>query len=312
MNIEFSSTIFMYVIHYSLAHNAKIDSHKDNVQLERKIELFDADANLLHEQFKDAGIAPEDLMQIANQHGVTKFFVPGSTLKSSDEVLKLKTLYPGAVMVSCGVHPYHAAADIFSDSSYQVLEEMIRNPDCSAVGECGLDYSEGFPDGLTQKAWFRAHLEIACRLQKPLFMHSRAAKVDFADMLHEFGFSSQRSPPVPGLVHCFTEECDELSAYLDMGLYIGLTGFVINNPVKLQQYAKLVPLDRLLVETDAPYLGFPGCRESETKKRSAKYPNVPASLPKVVSAIAEAKGVSFSVVAEATTRNALRLFRIAK
>mmetsp|Transcript_11658 Transcript_11658/g.11690 ORF Transcript_11658/g.11690 Transcript_11658/m.11690 type:complete len:98 (+) Transcript_11658:762-1055(+) len=97
-----------------------------------------------------------------------------------------------------------------------------------------------------------------------------------------------------------------------MGFYIGLTGYIINNPTKLQEYMRFIPLERLLVETDAPYMGFTGCRLTENKKKNARYPNVPAALPKVVTAISAVTGHSVSSIAQYTTRNALKLFRITR
>ena len=136
-------------------------------------------------------------------------------------------------------------------------------------------------------------------------------KNDFISILNEFNFHEGKEPPVPGIVHCFTETVEELQIYLNMGFYIGLTGYIINNPIKLKEYTQIIPLNKLLVETDAPYMGFPGCRAFEISKKNSKYPNVPSSLPKVVQAIADVIGLPYNTVVQQTTSNALKLFRIA-
>eukprot|EP01041_Mallomonas_annulata_P001498 gene1498-2891_t len=315
MNLEFKNAVLVFAIHSvfcdggnptNLAVDFPKSSNSDDVQ---EAILFDADANLLHSEFSENGITPDDLIKTAVANGITRFLVPGSSIQSSEEALSLAKRN-SHVLATAGIHPYHTAEDLLSEQTSNLLENMIQNELCICVGECGLDYSEGFPDKSFQKDWFRTHLRFACQYQKPLFLHSRNANYDFKNILNEFGFEEGKEPPVPGIVHCFTENCDELKRYLNMGFHIGLTGYVINNPSKLQEYSKIIPLDKLLIETDAPYMGFAGCRATEMKKKTAKYPNVPASLPKIATAIADVYSVPYSTFVQMTTRNALRLFRI--
>ena len=113
-------------------------------------------------------------------------------------------------------------------------------------------------------------------------------------------------------MHCFTGEIDELKQYVDMGLFIGLTGFILNKgQSQLSEWLRIIPDDRLVIETDAPYLGWKGCRvATEVKKKTSKFPNVPAALTTICEAVAEAKRVSYEDVATTTTANALRFFNI--
>lgn len=152
-------------------------------------------------------------------------------------------------------------------------------------------------------------LELCLEIKKPLFLHVRDAHADFMEILAEFGFSAGKPIPVDGLVHCFTGTNEELCQYVTLGFYIGLTGSIMNKTTEeLRELLELIPQDRLVVETDAPYMGFTGCRALEKNRKTRKYPNVPSALPKIVSRVAEALEMSYDEVASLTTRNALRFF----
>jgi TatD DNase family protein len=134
--------------------------------------------------------------------------------------------------------------------------------------------------------------------------------VDLSSSLKEYIMQGNRHNCV---VHCFTGSLDELQCYVDMGCFIGLTGHIFTLPVDtLQDMLQIIPLDKLVIETDAPYMGFKGCRESEDKARSRKYPNVPAALPKIAEYIAEVMDTSFDVICAETTKNGMSFFHSVK
>ncbi len=174
-----------------------------------------------------------------------------------------------------------------------------------AVGECGLDLSDGFPDISYQLPWFKQQLEMACALQKPLFLHERAA--------HELFISEiqKHDNLPPAVVHCFTGTSDELDTYLKMGFYIGVTGYICKQKhgQHLRSILPRIPLDRLLIETDAPYMGFPKCRKGHSNPKK-QYPNVPTSLAMVVETIAKCLQLPMAQVANKTTLNARRFLRL--
>jgi TatD DNase family protein len=265
------------------------------------------------------------------------FVVPGSTLADSAEALALTLgseeagLRRGSVIATAGVHPYNAAAPEHAHpQGVSLLRELISSnrTACRAVGECGLDYSEGFPASELQLPWFRSQVALALELNLPLFLHVRNAREDFTAVLREAGFPEQGPPPVPCVVHCFTGEADELRQYVEMGFHIGLTGYATNLPsvappaegqsaepaedpfATLRHWLSIIPQDRLVIETDAPYLGFKGCRSTEKKKRGSKYPNVPAALKTICEIVATVGGREYEEVASSTAANSLRFFSV--
>jgi TatD DNase family protein len=223
--------------------------------------------------------------------------------------MKWQQLFPTA-----GVHPYNAHANPTAEE-LELLREMLAREDVRAAGECGLDYSPGFPDAETQREWFKAQLALACVLRKPLFLHERLAFDDFSALLEDARAAADGYLP-PAVVHCFTGTERELDEYVRQGFYIGVTGFLCKrmHGAALREMVKRVPLDRLVVETDAPYMGFPGCRALEPgdarKNKKQQYPNVPSALPRVVAVVAEALGVSPQRVGELTRANARRFLRL--
>eukprot|EP00038_Savillea_parva_P013350 m.210378 g.210378 ORF g.210378 m.210378 type:complete len:200 (+) comp24983_c0_seq1:12-611(+) len=186
---------------------------------------------------------------------------------------------------------------------------LARRPECVAVGECGLDNADGFPLLDQQMPWFVTQLDVACELQKPVFLHERLA---FQTVSDELKSRKDKLPPV--LVHCFTGTGDELQWYLDAGCYVGFTGFLLNTKraaalrASIQSGQVSIPLDRVVVETDAPYMGFKKCRAIEPINPKKTSPNVPSALPRVLAEVASLMHVSVDDLGAATTANARRLF----
>ncbi len=196
------------------------------------------------------------------------------------------------------MHPHHAKT--FDLQVRAELGALLRQPHVVAVGECGLDYFRNLSPPDAQRATFIAQLEIAAAAGKPVFLHQRDAHGDFAAILRDF-----RAVLTGGVAHCFTGGRAELEDYVALDLHIGVTGWVSDERrgQSLREAVPHIPADRLMVETDAPYL-----LPRDLDPRPASRRNEPCYLPHVVRAVAHLRGESFNTVAAATRRNAVRFF----
>lgn len=257
--------------------------------------LFDIGANLTHAAFRadlDAVLAR------ALEAGVSTMSVTGTTLAESRAACALADAHPGLLWATAGVHPHHARE--CDEKTIPALRELAMRPRVVALGECGLDFNRNYSPHPDQEKWFVAQLELACELAKPLFVHSRDAHPRLAGMLRTY---RDRVPRV--VAHCFTGARDELRAYLDLDLYIGITGWICDEHrgAHLLELVREIPPARLLVETDAPYLTPRDLRPQPKARR-----NEPAFLPHIVRAIARALGRPAGEVASETARNARTFF----
>eukprot|EP01038_Epipyxis_sp_PR26KG_P010728 gene10728-14410_t len=277
--------------------------------------LIDFDANMLSSEFENDW---NGIISRAISMNVKVLVVPGTHLDDSMQLitgcLQARTSVVGCqFIVTCGVHPYNAAKDSIEAVSTR-LNEMLMNDSCLGVGECGLDYSigKGFPSIDIQLDCFRCQLDLAIRHQKPLFLHTRCARSDFLDCLIKAGFSFDNPPPVKAAVHCFTGNEDELDELLAIGIaYIGLTGTILSlDKEVLRRQLHRITLSRLVIETDAPYLGFKGCRSNEIHNRKQRWPNVPSAVSLVASYVSEVTGWSLPTVIHHTSSNVLTFFGI--
>ncbi|CAM9554872.1 unnamed protein product [Hapterophycus canaliculatus] len=186
------------------------------------------------------------------------------------------------------------------------IAKLAADEEVRCIGECGLDFSEGFPSPVLQLPWFERQVQLACELKKPLFLHEREAFVDFLKVLRRYDVL-HGLPPC--LVHCFTGSEEELAAYLDMGFFVSVAGGICREKsgAVLREAVKRIPLNRLMVETDAPYLGFTGCRKGHSKPKKQN-PNVPSALPSVVRVVAECMALPYEEVARATLQNSRDFF----
>lgn len=259
--------------------------------------LIDIGANLTHDSFDDDR---DELLQRASDAGVTKMIVTGSSNQGSIDAVALARTEPGRLYATAGVHPHHAAD--FDESSIKLITELADDEAVVAVGECGLDYFRNFSPRSDQLRAFQAQLEIAAATALPVFLHQRDAHDDFVEVLE---------PMLPKLsravAHCFTGEGESLREYLAMGLWIGITGWICDERrgAHLHDVVSIIPDDRLLIETDAPYL-LPRTIQPKPKSRR----NEPAYLTEVLRVVAEARGQSVEHVANITTGNALRFFNL--
>lgn len=261
-------------------------------------DLIDIGANLTHDSF-DAD--REAVLARAAAAGVARIIVTGTTVTSSVQAAALCEAHPERLFATAGVHPHHAAE--FDAHTANALKSLLENPKVVAVGECGLDYFRDYSPRDAQRAAFAAQLELAAEVRKPVFLHQRDSHDDFVAILEP-----ARADLVGGVAHCFTGGPRELEAYLDLGLYIGVTGWVCDERrgAELRSAVPLIPLDRLLIETDAPYL-LP--RDLAVKPQSRR--NEPHYLTHVLERVAELLGQPAADVARATTANAERLFGLA-
>ncbi|MBE1444686.1 TatD family hydrolase [Paenibacillus sp. OAS669] len=256
--------------------------------------MIDIGVNLLHRSFQEDR---EQVVERAAQAGVSPLIITGTSLRSSQQAASYAVRFPGQLYTTAGVHPHDAKS--CSESTLRDLKKLAALPHVVAIGECGLDYNRDFSPRDVQKRWFEEQAALACELQMPLFLHEREAHHDFAAILKQF-----RGRLGKAVVHCFTGSSYELRTYLNMGFHIGITGWICDERrgKHLRELVKSIPLDRLMLETDAPFLTP---RDMEPKPANGR--NEPAFLPHVVKAVSDCIGRSPEEVAQATTQTA-RLF----
>lgn len=257
--------------------------------------LIDVGANLTHESFRDDLTA---VLERGAANGVRGLVVTGTTLAASQAALALSRERPDILRATAGVHPHHASE--FDEATAEGLAVLLRDPLVVAAGECGLDYNRDYSPREAQRHAFARQLELAVDCGRPLFLHQRDAHADFIAILREQG---SRLPA--GVAHCFTNGIAEMNDYLELGLHIGITGWICDErrAADLREAVASLPLERVLVETDCPYLLPRTIRPAPRSRR-----NEPAMLPEVVRILAEYMGEDPDVVAQASTRNAQRLF----
>jgi TatD DNase family protein len=258
-------------------------------------DLIDIGANIAHDSFDEDRT---DMMQRAVDAGVSRIIVTGSSDASNVQAARLAEQSPGVLYSTAGVHPHHASD--YTDESDALIRSLIRKDQVVAVGECGLDYCRNFSPREAQLAAFKRQLEIAKESGLPVFLHQRDAHDDFVEVLE---------PALPNLsravAHCFTGEGESLREYVAMGLYIGITGWICDERrgKHLHDIVSIIPDDKILIETDAPYL-LPRTVRPKPKSRR----NEPMYLPEVARVVAEARGQTEEHVAKITTANAERFF----
>ena len=259
--------------------------------------LVDIGANLAHDSFDDDR---DGVLQRAADAGVSRIVVTGSSDESNRKAAQLANEHRGVLWSTAGVHPHHASD--YTDDSDAQIRKLAAAGRVVAIGECGLDYFRNFSPREAQLEAFKAQLDIAAETGLPVFLHQRDAHDDFVEVLE---------PMLPELsravAHCFTGEHESLREYLALGLYIGVTGWICDERrgAHLKEIVSIIPDDRLMIETDAPYL-LPRTIKPKPKTRR----NEPMYLPEVLRVTAEARGQSEAHVAKITTENAQRFFEL--
>jgi TatD DNase family protein len=262
-----------------------------------KLELIDIGANLTHASFDSDRAA---VLERAAAAGVIRQIVTGADLASSRAAAAMAADAPAVLSATAGVHPHHASG--FSADLLDEFRVLLAQQAVVAVGECGLDYHRDFSPRPAQQAAFRAQLELAVEVRKPVFLHQRDAHADFSAILRDY------LPRLAGgVAHCFTGGPRELEEYLAMGLSVGVTGWLCDERrgADLRLAVPLIPADRILVETDAPYLLPRDLKPAPPSRR-----NEPAYLAHIAAAAAALRGESLAALAAHSTANARRLFRL--
>ncbi len=255
------------------------------------LQLTDIGANLADKSFdpdRDAVIAA------ALAAGVTRMVVTGSCVESNLAAQRMADAHPDVLWATAGLHPHHAAQ--YDASVEQNIERCLTSAQVRAVGECGLDYFRDIAPRAQQISAFESQLAIAAKTKMPVFLHQRDAIDDFAAIIRQ-----HRNEWPRGVAHCFTDDREALRRLLDLDLYIGITGWICDERrgQHLLEIVKFVPSDRLMIETDAPYL-LPRSLRPKPKTRR----NEPKWLPEVLSTVATALGRPTQEVAEQTRTNA--------
>ena len=291
--------------------------------------LIDVDCNLLHDDLTSfASSSTVDHLSHFKilSHPSTAYsniqavFSPSSTIEEAERFHSiLHQTSPDAcnnieVKMSVGVHPYHTGLkdigellDVRSEVSERIRTLLSKDKDyklISCIGEMGLDYSEGFPERVHQLPWFRYQLSLAKEYNLPMFIHERLAFEDTTRLIDEI-FPEGINESSDIIIHCFTGQRDECREYISRGYFISVSGYILKSGEGPEEVCSclrdgIIPLERLMIETDAPYMGFSTCRDSyfdiekqiseefqalkAKKKKSlikSTYPNVPSALPKV-------------------------------
>ena len=260
-------------------------------------QLVDIGANLTHDSF-DAD--REEVIARAQQAGVAHMVVTGSDVQESAAAEKLAAARPDCLSATAGIHPHHAK-DMQADSIV-LLEQISASAHVLAVGECGLDYFRNFSPRAQQITAFEAQLDLAARLELPVFLHQRDAHEDFLAILKPFRDSLTRA-----VAHCFTGTQRELHDYLDLDLHVGITGWICDERRghHLREFVRDIPANRLMIETDAPYL-LP--RDLKPAPRSRR--NEPCHLPHILVAVADSLEREVEAVGRETAETAVAFFGI--
>lgn len=257
--------------------------------------LIDIGVNLTHSAFRGD---LDSVLARAAAAGITRMIVTGTSPDASRAALGLSHRHPGRLYATAGVHPHHASE--LTTAVEPGLAALLSEPAVVAAGECGLDFFRDFSPRPDQRHAFEVQLRLAAEAGKPVFLHQRDAHSEFTATLRACMHEIRG-----GVAHCFTGGPAELDAYLELGLHIGITGWVCDERrgQALREAVPRVPLDRLLLETDAPYL-LP--RDLGIKVHARR--NEPAFLPHILATIARLRDEDPATIAAAATRNTERLF----
>jgi len=239
--------------------------------------LIDIGANLTHDSFDHDRAA---VIARAQAAGVVQIVVTGASREHSPKALELARQHPDVLFATAGVHPHHAVE--YTDECDAEIRALHAAPEVVAVGECGLDYFRDFSPRPAQHKAFERQLQLASENGKPLFLHQRDAHADFMAMMNNFNGRLG-----PAVVHCFTGNRAELFDYLDLDWHIGITGWLCDERrgLHLRELVRHIPAERLMIETDAPYL-LPRTLTPKPGNRR----NEPAFLSHIVAELARERG----------------------
>lgn len=234
----------------------------------------------------------ETLLSSMYENGIGTIINVGASIASTKSTIALTEQYP-FLYGAAGVHPSETAE--LDEDKLCWLEQQCRREKIVAVGEIGLDYHWPEPDRALQKYWFEKQLELAARVNLPLIIHSREAAKDTLDIMKAHHTQNSR-----GVIHCFSYTKEIAQEYISMGYYIGIGGVItFSNARKLKEAVAAIPIEKILLETDCPYL-------APVPNRGKR--NSSLNLPYIAQEIAQIKGISRDEVVSITCENAQRLF----
>jgi TatD DNase family protein len=261
------------------------------------MELIDIGCNLTHDSFDSDR---RDVIERARAAGIVQMVITGASENGSRSALKIAHEYPGELFATAGVHPHHAAD--YTDNSDNLLRELSTHDEVVAVGETGLDYFRDIAPRKTQQEVFRRQLQIGVDAGKPLFLHMRDAHKDFHALLKEV-----RDQLGPVVVHCFTGNQQDLRDYIELDCHIGITGWICDERrgTHMLDFLQDIPVNRLMVETDAPYL-----KPRNLRPRVKTHRNEPRWLPWIIQTMAAARNEQPEYLAKQTTENARAFFNL--
>ena len=262
------------------------------------MELIDIGCNLTHDSFD---IDRNDVIEAAFEAGVQQMIVTGASAEGSQAALKLANQWPSKLFATAGVHPHRASA--YNSDTDALLRELASQPSVVAIGETGLDYFRDFSPRKEQRSSFEQQIRIAIDTGLPFFLHQRDAHDDFIAILKPY-----REQLTDVVVHCFTGSKPELYEYLDMDCYIGITGWICDERrgTHMKAYMPDIPANRIMIETDAPYL-----KPRNLRPKLKSHRNEPRLLPWILGTLAACRNEHPETLAQATTRNARTFFRLA-
>ena len=261
------------------------------------MQLIDIGANLGHESFVHDFDA---VLERARAAGVARMVVTGASREGSSRALELAQRYPDILHATAGVHPHHAIE--YTDEADAEMRALHQHAEVVAVGECGLDYFRDFSPRPAQRRAFERQLQLATEIGKPLFLHQRDAHADFMAMMKNF-----EGKLGAAVVHCFTGTREELFDCLDQDWHIGITGWLCDERrgLHLRELVKHIPANRLMIETDAPYLLPRTVKPAPSHRR-----NEPMYLAHIVEELARDRGEDVEVTAAATVVTSQKFFRM--
>ncbi len=259
--------------------------------------MIDIGLNLTEDQFLGK---ERDVLTRALEAGVKQMILTGGSVEGSERALAMAKKHEHVLFSTAGVHPHDAKT--FDNTSAERLRALYKDPQVIAVGECGLDFDRNYSDPVDQYRVFETQLSLAEENDLPIFLHERAAHREFIDVMKQHPALIERA-----VVHCFTGDKEQLKNYLDLGFHIGVTGWVCDpkRGTGLRDALQYMPLDRLMIETDAPYL-IPKNLKPKPKSRT----NEPMYLPHIGREIADIMQVEETVFFETVAENTKRFFKL--
>lgn len=261
------------------------------------MELIDIGLNLMHKSYNKDRV---DVINHARDVGVKKSIITGSSLTSSKLAVDYASKHPNVLYATCGVHPHDAKT--CDENTIDTLRNLASNSCVVAIGECGLDYNRNFSPQNVQRKWFEKQVILAEELDMPLFLHDRESYDDFSKIMKKHKKIANRS-----VVHCFTGTKYEAEDYLDLGCYIGVTGWICDDRRndELLKAIKVIPPEKLMIETDGPFLTP---RDFEQKPKNNR--NEPKYLPHILKRIAKEMDIDSEELGKQVTANTKEFFNI--